>query len=347
MALDDFATITDAIAFDPKQLIGVPFALVGAVLMAVGAQLQHRGVGKVGDKSGGVENSGLSLKQLMLLFKRPSWLTGTVLLGLAIIFQLVSLAYSPLIVVQPIGAVALVITSVLNSRVSKTRLNKKSVLAISLAVGGIGLFVGVAAFTAVNAPMTDAHLYEILGILAVVLVVFGILFAIYRKGASPLYWIVGAGVLYGFVATLAKVVITNIFVSFNGSWLTWTCLAALIVAAALGAIFVQNAYTSGPPDLVIAGLTVIDPIVAVTIGIVILDEASQAPLWAILSFIAAGIIAIIGVVMLAKYHPDVSSEVEAVAEDAKHAAEALTKDAKESVERVTREAKDAVRKLTK
>lgn len=345
--MDDLSAITDAIPFDPHQLIGVPFALVGAVLMAVGAQLQHRGVGKVGDNSGGVENSGLSLKQMMSLFKRPSWLTGTVLLGLAIVFQLVSLAYSPLIVVQPIGAVALVITSVLNSRVSKTKLNKKSVVAISLAVGGIGLFVGVASFTAVNAPMTDAHLLQILAILAVVLIAFGVLFAIYRKGASPLYWIIGAGVLYGFVATLAKVVITNIFVSFNGSWLTWVCLAALLIAAGLGAIFVQNAYTSGPPDLVIAGLTVIDPIVAVTIGIVILDEASQAPWWAIVAFIAAGIIAIIGVFMLAKYHPDVSPEVEHVTDDAKQAAASIKKDAKESVERVTREAKDAVKKLSK
>ena len=77
-------------------------------------------------------------------------------------FQLISLGFSPLIVVQPIGAVALVMTAILNSRVSKTKLNKESILAITLSVGGIGIFVSIAAFTAVNAPMTSADLAEIL-----------------------------------------------------------------------------------------------------------------------------------------------------------------------------------------
>ena len=71
----------------------------------------------------------------------------------------------------------------------------------------------------------------------------------------------------------------------------------------LGAYFVQNAYASGPPDLVIAGLTVVDPLVAVVIGIVVLDEASQAPLWAIGVFVLAGAIAIWGVFLLARNHP--------------------------------------------
>lgn len=289
------------LSYEPAQLIGIPFALVGAVLMSIGAQLQHRGVGKVGNPE--QQSTGaLDLRQLLALFKRPSWMSGTVLLGLAIVFQLTSLAFSPLIVVQPIGAVALVITAFLNSKVSRVKLNGQSILAIALSVGGIALFVSIAAFTAVNAPIDKPDLIEILIILAVVLAVFGVLFLIYRKHLSALYYIVGAGVLYGFVATLAKVVLSNI-IHQNTSWLSWLCLVALIAASALGALFVQNAYASGPPDLVIAGLTVIDPIVAVTIGIVILDEASQAPPWAIASFVVAGAIAVVGVFMLAKYHP--------------------------------------------
>lgn len=300
--MDDFSQLTTAISFDPKQLIGIPFALVGAVFMSIGAQMQHQGVGKVGSDSGGLEKSGLNLRQIFLLFRRPSWVFGSVLLGFAIVFQLVSLGFSPLIVVQPIGAVALVLTSIINSRMSKIRLNKQSMLAVSLCVGGIGIFVAIASFTAVNAPVSSADLLEILAILAAVLVVFAVVFWFFRSKASALFYIVGAGVLYGFVATLAKVVITRIF-SGATDVLTWSCLLALILATVLGAFFVQNAYSSGPPDLVIAGLTVIDPIVAVTIGIVILDEASQAPGWAILCFMAAGAVAVVGVFMLAKYHP--------------------------------------------
>ena len=83
----------------------------------------------------------------------------------------------------------------------------------------------------------------------------------------------------------------------------WPVVLALLVATALGGYFVQTAYASGPPDLVIAGLTVIDPLVAVTIGIVVLREASNAEWWAIIAFIVAGAVAVYGVFQLAKYHP--------------------------------------------
>ncbi len=78
---------------------------------------------------------------------------------------------------------------------------------------------------------------------------------------------------------------------------------ALLAAAALGAYFVQTAYSVGSPDLVIAGLTVVDPLVAVAIGIVVLGEASRAPLWAVIAFVISGIIAVFGVLQLAKHHP--------------------------------------------
>lgn len=300
--LPNLNDLTQYIPFDPRQLIGIPFALVGAVFMSVGAQLQHRGVGKVGTSSGGLEKSGLNSKQFLSLFGRPSWLIGTMLLGLAIVFQLISLGFSPLIVVQPIGAIALVITAILNARVTKTHLNRTSVWAVILCVGGIGIFVTVAAFTARNAPMTSTELQQILIVLVIVLMLSASAYFIFKKYLSALIYIVGAGVLYGFVATLAKVVITSILQGTQDP-LMWACLVGLIAAAGLGALFVQNAYSSGPPDLVIAGLTVVDPIVAVTIGIVILHEASQAPWWAAIVSAVAGLISVIGVFLLAKYHP--------------------------------------------
>ena len=136
-----------------------------------------------------------------------------------------------------------------------------------MCVGGVFLFVGVAAFTAVDKPVTDRQLVVILIILAVVLAVAGITFVLFRTSIRAIYYVIMAGVLYGFVATLAKVVLGKIEQGEFG-WLTMLCLVGLLAATALGAYFVQNAYASGPPDLVIAGLTVVDPLVAVVIGIV-------------------------------------------------------------------------------
>jgi hypothetical protein len=198
--------------------------------------------------------------------------------------------------------VALVITAVVNARVSRVRLNAASIRAIVLCVGGVGTFVLVAAFNAVDKSIQTPELITILVILAVVLTVFVIAFRVFRRGAKAIFYIVGAGVVYGFVATLAKVVLNRIkYGEFDP--LTVVCIVALLAATALGGYFVQNAYSSGPPDLVVAGLTVIDPLVAVAIGIVVLGEAQYAAPWAIPLFIAAGAVAIYGVFLLAKHHP--------------------------------------------
>lgn len=299
---------TSTTNLDPSQFIGIPFALVGAVLMSVGAQMQHAGVGKVEAASESTTKSALNFKQLLALMARPSWLIGTVFLGLAVVFQLVSLGFSPIMVVQPIGAVALVLTAIINSRVSKVKLNKRSILAIVMCVGGIGLFVTVAAFTARNEPVQQEDLIQILIILGVVMLILAALYLFkMRHHPVALFYIVGAGVLYGFVATLAKVVEARLLQN-DMDPLLWLCLAALILAAVIGGLFVQNAYSSGPPDLVIAGLTVIDPLIAVCIGIVILDEAAQAPAWAVVVYVITALISVAGVILLSLFHPQANGE---------------------------------------
>jgi len=298
----DLSDFTEQIALDPRQFIGIPLALIGAVFLSLGAQFQHRGVVKVESNTVDTLGKGLNAKQLSLLLARPSWVIGTLMLGLAIVFQLGSLYFAPIIVVQPLGAIALVITSILNSRLSRVELNRKSIISIFMCVGGVFLFVGVAAFTAVDRPVTDAHLITILIILAVVLTLAAITFGMFRHRIRAIFYVIMAGVLYGFVATLAKVVLGRLEQG-EFEWLTLLCLIGLILATVLGAYFVQNAYATGPPDLVIAGLTVVDPMVAVAIGILVLGEASQAPLWANFVFVIAGVIAVWGVFMLARNHP--------------------------------------------
>lgn len=298
----DLSELTELIPLDPTQFIGIPLALIGAVFLSLGAQFQHRGVVKVEAQTVDTLGKGLNGRQLALLLARPSWVLGTLMLGLAILFQLASLYFAPIIVVQPLGALALVITSILNSRINHVELKRKSIIAIVMCVGGVLLFVGVAAFTAVDRPVTTRQLVIILVVLAVVLAVAAVTFALFRRRIRALFYVIMAGVLYGFVATLAKVVLGRLQQG-EFEWLTLTCVIALIAATALGAYFVQNAYASGPPDLVIAGLTVVDPMVAVLIGIIVLGEASQAPFWANIVFAVSGAIAVWGVFLLARNHP--------------------------------------------
>lgn len=290
------------------RYVAILLAVLAAVALAFGAQFQNNEVTKEKDSS--VKANGLKLKNLGQLFRRPQWLSGLGLTGLAIVLQLGALSLAPLIVVQPIGAIALVITYFLNARVTKTAVDRSSIIAIVLCTGGIAGFVFMASAVAHENALTDDSLRIVLGILLGVLAVFGIMHFGSRRAISPLTYILGAGVLYGFVATLAKVVILRIY-SLNFEWLTLLCLVALVAAVTLGGWFVQNAYAKGPPDLVIAGLTVIDPIVAVSIAIVVLGEAQQADLFTSVGFAVTGVISIAGVWLLSKVHPELATKAKA------------------------------------
>lgn len=298
----------ETIQLDPKQFWGIPLALLGAVLLAFGAQYQSHGLNKVERLVGTSARTGMSIRHMLRLFRRPSWVIGTVLLGLAIVFQLGSLSLAPITIVQPIGVVGLVITSVLNARISGVKLGKRVTGSIALAVVSIAVFVSVAAVNVADHKVTDEKLLAILAVFAAVFVLTLVLFFFFRHRGVALVYIVGAGVLYGFVATFAKVVISRMQ---QGEFeaLTWVCVASLALGGLLGSYFVQNAYSSGPPDLVVAGLTVIDPIIAVLIGIVILGEASGAPAWAVVVFIVTGVTAVIGVVGISRFHPQTGKSV--------------------------------------
>ena len=286
-----------------------------AISLAVGSQLQNGAVG-IQKKAALSGRSHFTFRQLLNLIRHPQWVTGLFISIVALALQFTALLLAPLILVQPIGAIALVLTSILNSRITKTPLNAGSIYAILLCTVGLGAFVVMAHEVAVEPAIDDNALIYILA-LVISLIAIGLV--VQFKGAAnfkPLTFIVGAGVLFGFVATLTKVVLKRLFsqggydriVNFRfellTDGLTLLALVCLVVAGLLGGWFVQNAYTSGPPDLVVAGLTVIDPLVAVSIGVVVLNEAMNASVPIMVGFLASGAVAVVGVYLLSEVHPE-------------------------------------------
>lgn len=292
-------------AFEDLRLLAIFLAVLGAVFLSVGAQFQNDAV--TDQHASSSKRGGLNIGQLLSLLRRPRWLVGTLFLGMAIVSQLSALALAPLIVVQPIGAIALVITSFLNARIYGLKLDRRTLSSVAITMIGVGSFVTFAAQGAKDQILTDQQLLLIVGALVSLIAAFALLFLLTRKSAGPLHYIFGAGVLYGFVASLAKVVLLRIRQG-DFEWLTLIALFALIGATVLGGWFVQNAYASGPPDLVIAGLTVVDPAVAIGIAIVFLGEAQQADPFQITGFVVSGMVAIAGVFMLSKFHPQLDKQ---------------------------------------
>lgn len=293
-------------------LLGVALAVAASVLLAFGAHFQNHGASKAGEESGESDGEGsakrFGLEQLRALLGKPRWLAGSALLATAIVLQLGSLSLAPLAVVQPVGALSLVVTAFLDAKVNHARVSRRAVLAIVACVVGVTAFVVTASFTTSSGAATAGQEIVVLALLGGVLVLFASLFAALHAKLGSLPLALGAGVLFGFVATLAKMTIGRLGAILGSGprpddWLVLLCVLGLALAGTAGLYLVQTAYAAGSPDLVVASLTVIDPLVAVTIGIAVLGEAARAPWWAFPVFGATEAVAVAGVLLLARHQP--------------------------------------------
>ena len=282
----------------------VLLAVSGAFFLAFGAQRQGSAVKA---DTGGLA---LSTHGLLRLIRNPRWVLGLLLLGVGTAMNAVALVSAPLTVVQPIGAIALVITTIINAKDQGLSMNRATVVAISSCVTGSALFV----ILAVNVTQENHHVsgtdeLTIVLLLALAVGLFGTLALLFKHRMSAFVYILGAGVLFGFVAVLTRIIGKHLLDP-NGLFLLnvqWYTLVAMAAAGGLGSWFVQSAYSGGPPDLVIAGLTVIDPIIGIAIGIVILGEL-RPDVHAVTAIAmgAAASLAIVGVIALSRHHPEVT-----------------------------------------
>jgi hypothetical protein len=255
--------------------LGIAVALLGAFLLSFGSAVQQRGIAGVGSRSDG--KGGLAIKQMLSLATNRTWLMGT---------------------------------AMISARAAHHSLGGQAIRAISLCVIAVVIFVTVAALTTHVAAIRNNNVIVVLIVVGSVVVGIGAAFLAARKRLTRIFYVLASGALFGFVATLAKVIIGRVETVVAGhhspfavGGLTYVCLLGIIVAGSLGQYLQQSAFTSGSPEVVVAGLTVVDPIVGATVGLAALGEAASAPAWSFVVFAAAGALAVLGVVRLSRSRP--------------------------------------------
>jgi drug/metabolite transporter (DMT)-like permease len=283
--------------------LGIPVALLGAILLALSTELQQGGAttGREDGKGQG------RMRRLLAVLENPRWLAGTGLFVVAIAVQLSALLLAPLPLVQPIGALAIVVTALLDVRLNRVPLDARAVRAIACCVVGIALFVVIASFTTDSSPASVKRIVVLLIVVAAVSAVAIAVLVVRRGRIRPIICSVAAGGLFGLVVSLAKTILDRVqqIVS-SGSglqqrdWLTAGCVLGIVVAGLIGQYVLQLAYRGGEAGSVVAALTVVDPIVSVTTGIVVLGEAHAAAWWTFGLFGIAAALAVLGVFRLAR-----------------------------------------------
>jgi drug/metabolite transporter (DMT)-like permease len=287
--------------------LAIVLALLGAVCFAGAAVLQHGAVSAGSDpESDGRPGKAISLRGLGEIARRPGWLAGLALAGGGSGLHAVALVLAPLSVVQPLGVLAVPIAVLLTAVRTSRRPGPGVVVGVLLSIAGVGVFVATSAGTAVSNPPPDrATLVAGLTVALIVLLLAGLGLA--RSGWARCVACAMAGAAaFGLVSALVRAVSQSVTSGDVGPFELPVIGAAAGIAAAVlvGGWLVQQAFGSGPPEVVIACLTVVDPIVAVLLGAVLLGEGAATPFETWLLLAGAAVTATAGVIALARHHPD-------------------------------------------
>ncbi|MBW0102595.1 hypothetical protein [Pseudonocardia sp. KRD291] len=291
--------------------VAVALAVLAAACFAAAAAAQHR-----------VARGATTLR---VLVRRPLWLLGAGAAGAGTLLHAVALGLAPVTLVQPIGVLAVPL-GVLAERWAASRDGRAAppavgaprgpgsgVLAgIAVSVTGVAVFVVAAAGGASGGPVDPVAMPVVGGTLAAAALVLALLSGRWHGAARCLARAVPAAIAFGLVSALLRAGLAYLDQSGSGALpdpadpaVLVAIGVALVVALVAGGAAVQLAYRSGPPSLVLACLTVLDPIVAVGFGVTALGERVGTSPVDVAVAVAGALLAVAGVVLLARHHPDV------------------------------------------
>lgn len=301
-------------------------ALLGAAFFAASSALQHHAVrtghhdgdarpaapddGTSQDATTGTASARggatMSVRHLLAVMRHPRWLAGLGLAGAGAGVHALALLMAPLRVVQPIGVLAVPMAVLISAARLRRRPPHGVMAGAAVSIVGVAVFVVLSAGSAAShSPTGGATLVAGACVAAVVATLT--LVGLTRSGTGRCVALAMAGAsAFGLVSTLVRVMSQAVAAGDVGI-LDPPMLGAatgIIASMAVGGWLVQHAYHAGAPEVVIACLTVVDPIVAVLLGALLLGEGTATPVatWALLGVAAAAATA--GVLTLAHHHPD-------------------------------------------
>ncbi|WP_263250848.1 DMT family protein [Saccharopolyspora rosea] len=281
--------------------LAVALAALGACGYALGARLQHAAVNDV------IGDRGLGLRHQAQLVRNTRWLLGLASLGSGAVLHACALGLAPLSVVQPVGVIALPITVLLNLKqqgIHARDISPHVLWAVVAATGGVAAFVVLAAGSATATPVAGADQLLATQLVSGAVLVLGVLAVATRSSIRCIFFAAGCAVAYGYVSLLMRAVVQQLDGSVDLLDINLLPLLGIGAAVLAGGWLLQHGYASGPPDLVVACLTVIDPLVAVGLGIGLLGEADHVGLWTAVGEVLCAAVACSGVFALARYHPE-------------------------------------------
>jgi hypothetical protein len=281
-------------------LFGLAVAFAGALLLATGSELQSTAVHRTGGR-------------WRDFLRSPLWLAGLLLLGIAVSTNFIALALTPVSAVQSVSIVALAASSAFGALTGRVVVTRGAVASIALCLAGITCFLAIIAVHRADAagsegPSADlgAGLEATTTILASLTALGALTVLLGRRSERRpvlLAGLIAGSAVFGSITTVFKSLTSLVLDRGHAAVLTAPAsLVSLSVVAAAGIVanvLLQRSHRFFPAPAVVAGITIVDPVTAAVIGVVVLGEASLTSL-AAWGLVLSGAIACAGVLGLGR-----------------------------------------------
>ena len=284
--------------------VAVGMALLAALMFAVAAVAQNAAIGAV-VRDGQTRTVGGA--QFRSLARSRTWVGGVSLAAVASIVHAGALVLAPVAVVQPIGVLSVPFAVVLAG--SRTRIRPPAIVwtAVAVCLAAVVGFVVLADIGLGTSP-APRFLDVLLAAVGTGALAGGLaLWAARRSGWLRCAGFAASGATaFGLVSALMRLIALHLTTGVNdlddvGVWLPAIGIALALVG---GGWSVQQAHAAGAPAVVVGCLTVIDPLVAVGLGIAMLGEGTGTTLATAGGLIAFALLGLGAALLLARHHPD-------------------------------------------
>lgn len=248
-------------------------SLTLAIAAGLGSALAY-GAGTAGQHAAAYTGSA-DAEKLVELLRNPRWLIGSAGDVIGIVLQLIALDSGPVVLVQPLLVLSLPVAVVLRSVLGAPRPSGRDLLNCLALILGLALFFGL---------LGEPHRGRTIGLAAASwtsAVAFGLgglaILVMRRRPPVPRAITFGAvagcwfGVVSVLVEAVSKVFSVRGIAGFEHAE-GYVPLIGVVVLAVVGYLLVQIGFQLGPLGASYPPNLVLDPIVAVALGAVLLDE---------------------------------------------------------------------------
>lgn len=231
------------------------------------------------------------------LAARPIWLAGSAALLIGYAAQAGALDRGRLVIIQPLLVTTILFALPLGWLLTKQNVGLREGIAALLVIAGLAVFV---VFGDPAGGREDAPGIEWLVAVVVVALLAGAVAALGSRwgpsGRAAAYG-AAAGLLFGLSATLTKPVVEELHVGIQEVLSDWR-VYVLLGAGFVGFVLQQVSLGTGKLAPSVATVSVVNPILAVLLGAVILDERLSRPMWHVVAALLALGVALAGTVVI-------------------------------------------------